>query len=64
VDEAQKSRRLEAKFTNLKRQLDHPVSAYDNATTALETKVKSISTYAGIDLEEEKTRILATYGTQ
>ena len=64
VQVAQISRKQQIQLTTLKRQLDHPVSAYDNATTALEAKVKSISTYAGIDLEEEKTRILATYGAK
>jgi len=59
--EALKSKKLEAKYTNLKKQLEHQASLSDNTTSLLEAKVKSISTYAGIDLEEEKTRILATY---
>ena len=37
------------------------VTDSDSSTAALESKVNSISTYADIDLEQEKNRILQTY---
>jgi hypothetical protein len=64
VNDADRARKIAIQLTNRKRQLDHPASAYDDATRELEAKVKSINTYAGIDLEEEKARILATYGAK
>jgi hypothetical protein len=54
ISEADRARKSAIQLTDRKRQLDHPASAYDNATRALEAKVKSINTYAGIDLEEER----------
>jgi hypothetical protein len=40
------------------------VTDSDAATAALESKVNSITTYADIDLEQEKNRILQTYGVK
>jgi hypothetical protein len=60
----QRSRKQEIQLTSQKRELSHPASSHDAKTLALETKVKSIKTYAGIDLEQEKARILAKYGAK
>jgi hypothetical protein len=41
--------------------LAKPATDIDATTTALESKLKSFTTYAGIDLDHEKQRILDSY---
>ena len=45
------------------KQLAQPASENDDATRALDAAAKSFTTYAGIDLDQEKKRILESYGT-
>ena len=45
-----------------RQQLAKPASENDNVTNALDVKLKSFSTYAGINLDQEKKRILDSYG--
>ncbi len=64
INEIQRSRKQEIQLTSQKRELSHPASSHNAITSALETKVKSISTYANVDLEVERARVLATYGAK
>ncbi len=52
---------LTVKSKQLAKQAEKPASGSDPKTVSLELKVKSISTYAGINLAREKQRILDTY---
>jgi hypothetical protein len=43
------------------KELDKTASENDTATQTLESKINSIATYTGVNLEQEKKRILETY---
>ncbi len=60
--ELKKAQSLEDARTQKSKALEKAtVTDSDSSTAALESKVNSISTYADIDLEQEKNRILQTY---
>jgi len=56
-----KQQKLEQDYRKKLSQLAKPVAEDNAATTALAAKLKSFTTYAGIDLEQEKKRILESY---
>jgi hypothetical protein len=61
--ELKKTQSLEDARTQKSKSLEKAtVTDSDASTAALESKVSSITTYADIDLDQEKNRILQTYG--
>jgi hypothetical protein len=61
--ELKKSQVLEDALTRKDKDLEKTkITENDSSTAALESKVNSLNTYADIDLEQEKARILRTYG--
>ncbi len=45
-------------------ELGLPASDEDGGTTAIEARLASVTTFVGVDLEQEKKRILESYGIQ